>query len=63
MGELMRELDSRRTPSRVTGRAALTRRLRGLLLAVHRFGRCRATTEADRRWAARVIDELTNTVN
>ncbi|MGE4084606.1 MAG: hypothetical protein AB7H93_16510 [Vicinamibacterales bacterium] len=41
------------------GRPALTRRLRGLLLAAHRFGRHRATTDADRRWTARLLDALT----
>ena len=43
---------------RVKGRPALVRRLRGLLLAVHRFGRCRAATDADRRWTAAVLDAL-----
>ena len=44
---------------RVKGRPALTRRLRGLLIAVHRFSRARATTDADRRWTARMLDALT----
>ena len=45
--------------SRVTGRAQIVRRLRLLLVAVHRFGRGRARTRADQRWAALVIDGLT----
>lgn len=44
---------------RVKGRAALLRRLRGLLIAVHRYGRARATTLDDQRWCARMIDQLT----
>lgn len=43
---------------RVRGRAALTRRLGGLLIATHRFARARATTPADRAWAARMLDVL-----
>src|SRR5690349_18356523 len=50
----MRDLDVRIHP-RVKGRAALTRRLAGLLVAVHRYARCRATTCPDQRWAARVL--------
>ena len=45
--------------SRIKGRAQLVRRMRGLLVAVHRFGRGRACTPADLRWAAMVIDGLT----
>ena len=52
----MRELESRRLPSRVRGRAALVRRLRALLVAVHRFGRARARTRAKVAWAARMIE-------
>ncbi len=52
-------LDSRRLVSRVQGRPALERRLRGLLIAVHRFGRARATGHADLAWCARAIDALT----
>jgi hypothetical protein len=44
--------------SRVKGRAALTRRLRGVLVAVHRYDRLRATDD-ERHWTARVIDALT----
>jgi hypothetical protein len=54
----VRELNSRRTLSRVRGRAALERRLRGLLVSVHRFGRARATTASERQWAAHTIDGL-----
>jgi hypothetical protein len=32
--------------------------LAGLLIRTHRFGRLRAQTDDDRRWAARVIDAL-----
>jgi hypothetical protein len=45
-------------PSRVKGRPALVRRLRGLLLAVHRYARHRATSAADRDWSIRVLDGL-----
>lgn len=55
----MRELLGVHQPSRVRGRPALVRRLRGLLLAVHRYGRHRATTPAECLWAARLIDSLT----
>jgi hypothetical protein len=54
----MREVDGRRMVSRVKGRAALEKRARGLLLAVHRFGRCRAATRGDQLWTARAIDAL-----
>jgi hypothetical protein len=45
-------------PRRAVGRNVLLRRLHGLRLAVGRFARVRATTDADRRWAARVLDDL-----
>lgn len=54
----MRDLGARPL-HRVKGRPALVRRLRGLLLAVHRFGRARATTPDDRAWTAHVLDVLT----
>lgn len=57
----MRELDARPV-HRVKGRPALLRRLRGLLVAAHRFGRHRATSPAERLWAARLVDGLTATV-
>jgi hypothetical protein len=47
---------------RVKGRPALLRRLRGLLVAAHRFGRARAVTPDDRLWSARLVDALTHTV-
>ncbi len=47
---------------RIRGRPALVRRLRGLLVAVHRFGRARAITPEDRHWTARVLDGLTAVV-
>jgi len=43
-----------RAPSRIKGRPALLRRLRGLHMAVLRFGQHRAQTDIDRRWAAAV---------
>ena len=52
-----------RPTHRVKGRAALTKRLRGLLLAVHRFGRARATSDDDRRWTARLLDTLTDALH
>lgn len=55
----MRELDGRHLRSRVTGRAAIERSLRSLLIRAHRFGRHRATSPADCRWAAQMIDALT----
>lgn len=57
----MRELDARPV-HRVKGRPALLRRLRGLLVAAHRFGRHRATSPGERLWAARLVDGLTATV-
>lgn len=45
--------------SRLTGQAALIRRVRLLLIAVHRFGRGRVRTRAERQWAAKMIDGLT----
>lgn len=52
-------LDGPPLPSRIKGRPALIRRIRSLLVAVHRFGRGRARTRADQQWAAQVIDGLT----
>jgi len=46
------------SPRRVKGRWALERRARGLLLAVHRFGRCRATSQDDVLWTNRMADAL-----
>ena len=51
-------IDSRRLVSRVKGRPALERRLRALVIAVHRFGRQRARTVEDLQWTARVLDAL-----
>lgn len=50
-------------PSRIKGRLSLTRRLRALILASHRYGRGRAVTPADVQFAARLIDGLTGTLN
>jgi hypothetical protein len=54
----VRDLLGAALPSRIKGRQSLLRRLRGLLLAVARFAEHRARTEADRRWAAAVLDHL-----
>ncbi len=48
---------------RVKGPAAIVRSLRGLHLRVHRFGRCRARTPDDRRWAALLLDQLQIALN
>jgi hypothetical protein len=60
----MRDVDGRtvRVLHRVKGRPVLERRAAGLLRAVHRFARARATSGADREWAARCIDRLTELV-
>jgi len=50
---------SKHQPSRIKGKPALVRRLRGLLVAVQRFSLHRASTEADRWWSARTLDALT----
>ena len=55
----MRDLMGVHQPSRVKGRPALVRRLRGLLVAVHRFAKHRATSRADLWWSARTVDALT----
>jgi hypothetical protein len=57
-GTGMREPLSLRTPSRIKGRPALVRRLRGLVVAVNRFGRHRARSREDVWWSARTIDAL-----
>ncbi len=56
----MREVDGRRVVSRVRGRPALERSIKLLLIRVHRFGRMRAATAADRQWTAKVIDRLSD---
>lgn len=48
---------------RIKGRPALVRRLRGLLVAAHRFGRHRATSPDERQWSAGLVDALTVAVN
>jgi hypothetical protein len=53
----------RRMLSRVRGRAALERRIRSLVIGVHRYGRCRACSRADMLWCARTIDALTAALN
>ena len=55
----MRDLDVRRMRSRVKGRAALKRSLRGLHLRIHRFGELRAQPgSADYQWALHVSSAL-----
>ena len=54
----MRELVGSRMSSRVKGRPAILKSLMRLLLRVHRFGRLRASSDDDQRWAARVSDGL-----
>ena len=44
---------------RIRGRRALEKRIRSLLVSVHRFVRCRACSHADQAWCARTIDALT----
>jgi hypothetical protein len=44
--------------TRIKGRPAIVRRLRGLLIAVHRYGRHRARTPGERIWTARLLDRL-----
>ena len=56
----MREVDGRRTPTRVKGWPALERRTRALLLAVARYDRSRAVTPGDRHRCARSIDTLSD---
>jgi hypothetical protein len=52
----------RATASRIKGKPAMVRSLRGLLLRVHRYGRGRARTPADITWTARVLDALRETL-
>lgn len=59
----MREVNALDLHRRVRGRRVLEKRARGLLIAVHRFGRCRAATPAEVQWAARMIDALTSFLN
>jgi len=51
----------RAVASRIKGRTSITRRLRAVLIGVHRYARCRAQRGSDLRWAASVIDALTTT--
>lgn len=54
----MRETTNATIRHRVKGRPALTRRLRAVQLAVARFGQHRATSDTERRWAARTFDAI-----
>lgn len=56
---MLPELVKGSLPRRVVGRPALERRIRLLLIAVHRYGRARARTRDELHWAARTIDGLT----
>ena len=56
----VRELDGRRLVSRVSGRPAIEKRMRRLLLAMVRFSKHRAYNAKDRAWSARAIDALTD---
>jgi len=44
--------------SRLVGRGAILRALRGLLIRAQRYGVYRATTPDDQMWAARLADHL-----
>ncbi len=54
----MDELERPEVRSRVKGRGALIKRLGGLVIAVHRYGRRRAATADERAWTGRLIDRL-----
>jgi hypothetical protein len=60
---LSQEEKGRPVASRIKGKAALMKRARGLLLAVHRYGRGRARDVEDIRWAAVFLDGLTSTLS
>lgn len=44
--------------SRIRGKDSICRRLRALLIAIHRYGRVRARTRDDLEWAGHVIARL-----
>ena len=46
--------------SRVKGRLSIERRIRALLISVHRYARHRARKGSDLRWSAVLIDSLTS---
>lgn len=50
--------DAPRGPTRVKGRPALERRLRGVQLALVRYGQHRATRPEDLRWTQRAFDAI-----
>ena len=58
MGRTMREIDGRRLPRRVVGRAAIARSLALTAIRLARFAECRAASRADQVWAAAVGDQL-----
>src|SRR4051812_26110055 len=47
-----------RGASRIAGRGALLRSLRGLVRRVLRYGEHRATTADEQRWTAKLCDQL-----
>lgn len=57
------DLKGERLHSRISGRATLLRRLRGLLIAVRRYASGRAVTPDEQRWAATLSDRLTTTLH
>ena len=58
----MTAIDSRPV-HRVRGKDAIVTSLRSLLIRTARYGRCRAVSPADCRWAATVFDRLTATLH
>ena len=54
----MRDLDGSRMRTRVKGRDVLLKRLRALLIAGHRFGRLRAATADEQRFAGVLVAGL-----
>jgi hypothetical protein len=47
-----------RSASRIAGRGALLRSLRGLIGRIRRYGEHRAATADEQRWTAKLYDEL-----
>lgn len=54
----MRDLDGRRLPRRVDGRAAIEQAMQRLVIRTARFAEHRARTAADQLWSANVVDVL-----
>jgi hypothetical protein len=51
----MRELDGHRLPHRIVGRASLEKRVRALLIALHRYGQHRAQSPQDVAWCSHLV--------